>query len=60
LVVIPEWQGAAVGLRFLNAICEMQAQGSSDARLEACKTTTIFHTSHPQLAAALRRDPRWR
>ncbi len=60
LVVMPEWQGAGVGFRFLNAICEMQAQGSMDARLPGRKATTIFHTSHPQLAQALRRDPRWR
>lgn len=60
LVVMPEWQGAGVGLRFLNHICELQAQGSPDARLPGRKTTTIFHTSHPQLAGALRRDGRWR
>ncbi len=60
LVVMPEWQGAGVGMRFLNAICEMQASGDPDARLPGRKTTTIFHTSHPQLAAALRRDDRWR
>jgi ABC-type transport system involved in cytochrome c biogenesis ATPase subunit/GNAT superfamily N-acetyltransferase len=60
LVVMPEWQGAGVGLRFLNAICEMQARGADGARLAARKATTIFHTSHPQLASALRRDKRWR
>jgi GNAT superfamily N-acetyltransferase len=60
LVVMPEWQGAGVGLRFLNAICEMQAQGDPASRLAGRPTTTIFHTSHPQLCAALRRDKRWR
>jgi energy-coupling factor transporter ATP-binding protein EcfA2 len=60
LVTMPEWQGAGVGFRFLNEICEMQAQGSEDARLAGRKTTTIFHTSHPQLSQALRRDKRWR
>lgn len=60
LVVMPEWQGAGVGLRFLNAVCERQAQGLDGARLPGRKATTIFHTSHPQLAAALRRDQRWR
>lgn len=60
LVVMPEWQGAGVGLRFLNAICERQAQGLDGSRLPGRKATTIFHTSHPQLAAALRRDRRWR
>ena len=60
LVVMPEWQGAGVGLRFLNFLCELQAQGADGCRLPGRKTTTIFHTSHPQLAAALRRDKRWR
>jgi hypothetical protein len=56
---MPEWRGG-VGFRFLNYICEMQAQGSDDSRLAGRKTTTIFHTSHPQLCQALRRDKRWR
>ena len=60
LVTMPEWQGAGVGFRFLNHICEMQAQGSPDARLAGRKITTIFHTSHTQLCQALRRDKRWR
>lgn len=60
LVVMPEWQGAGVGLRFLNAICEAQERGEEWARLPGRKTTTMFHTSHPQLCAALRRDTRWR
>ena len=30
------------------------------ARLPGRKTTTFFHTSHPQLCQALRRDKRWR
>ncbi|MFW1857902.1 GNAT family N-acetyltransferase [Acinetobacter defluvii] len=56
LVVMPEWQGAGVGLKFLNAVCEMWLQGQNryDKALR-----TIFHTSHPALAAALRRDPKW-
>jgi GNAT superfamily N-acetyltransferase len=60
LVVMPEWQGAGVGFRFLNEICAMQARGDETSRLRGRRTTTIFHTSHPQLAAALRRDKRWR
>jgi ABC-type ATPase involved in cell division len=60
LVVMPEWQGAGVGLRFLNAICEAQLAGEEWARLPGRPATTSFHTSHPQLCAALRRDPRWR
>ncbi|MFI7467482.1 hypothetical protein [Nonomuraea sp. NPDC049646] len=58
LVVLPEWQGAGVGMRFLNHVCELQRTGRG--RLPGRRMTTIFHTSHPQLAAALRRDPRWR
>lgn len=60
LVVMPEWQGAGVGLRFLNTICEMQERGDENARLPGRCTTTLFHTSHPQLCGALRRDRRWR
>jgi hypothetical protein len=60
LVTMPEWQGAGVGFRFLNYICELQEHGSEYARLAGRKTTTLFHTSHPQLCQALRRDKRWR
>lgn len=58
LVVMPEWQGAGVGMRFLNAVCQLQLDGAG--RLQGRKVTTIFHTSHPGLCAALRRDPKWR
>lgn len=58
LVVMPEWQGAGVGMRFLNHVCQLQLEGKG--RLEGRKVTTQFHTSHPGLAAALRRDARWR
>lgn len=60
LVVTPEWQGAGVGTRFLNYVCELQMRGADGARLPGRKVTTIFHTSHPGLCAALRRDKRWR
>ena len=56
LVVMPEWQGAGVGLRFLNAVCERWRQG--DNRY-AKPMRSLFHTSHPGLAAALRRDRLW-
>lgn len=58
LVVMPEWQGAGVGVRFLNAVCQFQLDG--DGRLPGRNLTTQFHTSHPGLCAALRRDPKWR
>lgn len=56
LVVMPEWQGAGVGTRFLDAVCEMQLRGENRW---ARKCPTLFHTSHPGLAAALRRSARW-
>jgi len=57
LVVMPEWQGAGVGMRFLNAVCEMWRTGENR---HGMRSSTLFHTSHPGLAAALRRDPKWR
>lgn len=57
LVVMPEWQGAGVGTRFLNAVCQMQLEGVG--RLAGRKVTTLFHTTHPGLCAALRRMPEW-
>ncbi len=56
LVVMPEWQGAGVGTRFLDAVCEHQLKGGNRW---GRKCMTLFHTSHPGLAAALRRSPRW-
>lgn len=58
LVVMPEWQGAGVGMRFLNEVCRLQHTGKGV--LPGRRMTTIFHTSHPGLCAALRRDRRWR
>lgn len=56
LVVMPEWQGAGVGLRFLDAVCERWRQGLN--RYER-PMFTLFHTSHPGLASALRRSSSW-
>lgn len=56
LVVMPEWQGAGVGMRFLNAVSEMWRLG--DNRY-AKPMPSLFHTSHPGLCAALRRDKKW-
>jgi GNAT superfamily N-acetyltransferase len=58
LVVMPEWQGAGLGMRFLNHVAELQRTGAGV--LPDRRMTTLFHSSHPQLCAALRRDPRWR
>ena len=60
LVVMPEWQGAGVGMRFLNWVCELQLKGADGARMQGRRLTTLFHTSHPGLCMALRRDPKWR
>ena len=57
LVVMPEWQGAGVGMRFLNAVCGFWSAGINRYGI---RVPTLFHTSHPGLAAALRRDKRWR
>lgn len=56
LVVMPEWQGAGIGVRFLDAICEMWLQGKNRYGLPL---RTLFHTSHPGLCAALRRNKKW-
>jgi len=56
LVVMPEWQGAGVGMRFLNAVCDAWRRGQNR---HGKPMPTLFHTSHPGLAAALRRDPKW-
>lgn len=58
MVTMPEWQGAGVGMRFLNHVCQLQLEGRGV--IEGRRMTTIFHTSHPGLCAALRRDRRWR
>jgi GNAT superfamily N-acetyltransferase len=57
LVVMPEWQGAGVGMRFLNGVCQLQFEG--EGRLAGRKVSTLFHTSHPGLCMALRQDKKW-
>lgn len=57
LVTMPEWQGAGVGMRFLNTVCQMWLDGENRYNK---KMPTLFHTSHPGLCQALRRDKKWR
>lgn len=56
LVVMPEWQGAGVGTRFLNWVCQYHLEGNGR---KGKRYRTLFHTSHPQLIAYLRRSPLW-
>jgi GNAT superfamily N-acetyltransferase len=56
LVVMPQRQGAGVGVRFLDAVCERWLRGENRYTKPM---RTLFHTSHPGLAAGLRRNPRW-
>lgn len=57
LVVMPEWQGAGVGMKFLNAIGEYHLQGRGRC---GHKYPMFFHTSHPQLCGALRHSRYWK
>lgn len=57
LVVMPEWQGAGVGMKFINAIGAYHKQGRGRC---GHKYPMFFHTSHPQLCAALRASPMWK
>lgn len=56
LVTMPEWQGAGVGTRFLNAVAQYHLDGHGR---KGKQLPTYFHTSHPQLCAALRRSDKW-
>lgn len=56
LVTMPEWQGAGVGFRFLEWVCEYHLAGNGRC---GKRYPTFFHTSHPQLCMALRRGKHW-
>jgi ABC-type ATPase with predicted acetyltransferase domain len=58
LVVLPEWQGAGIGTRFLDLVAQLQLDGKGV--LPGRRMTTQFQTSHPQLCQALRRSKKWR
>ena len=56
IVVMPEWQGAGIGLRFIEHIAEMWYRG--DNRYNR-RMTTVIQTSHPGLIAALQAREKW-
>ncbi len=56
LVIMPEWQGIGLGLRFLEACCRAQLKGRNPWGRQCF---TFFHTSHPGLVAALRKREGW-
>jgi len=57
MVVMPEWQGAGVGTKFLDEVCDLQVKGEGKYgdRVKA----VYFHTSHPGLCSGLRRNKKW-
>lgn len=57
MVVHPEWQGAGIGLRFLNAVCQREWEGGG---FIGAPVPTLMHTAHPALVAGLKRDRHWR
>lgn len=56
LVVMPEWQGIGVGLRFLEEVCALQLRGENRWNRQCF---TLFHTSHPALVAILKNRAGW-
>lgn len=56
LVVMPEWQGAGVGTKFLEWVCEYHKRGEGRC---GKKLPTLFHTSHPQLVGYLKNSKKW-
>lgn len=56
LVVMPEWQGAGCGTKFLEWVCEYHKNGNGRC---GKKLPTLFHTSHPQLIGYLKNSKKW-
>jgi GNAT superfamily N-acetyltransferase len=56
LVVMPEWQGAGVGTKFLEWVCQYHAEGNGRC---GKKLPALFHTSHPQLVGYLTSSKKW-
>lgn len=57
MVVMPEWQGAGIGLRFLNTLSQWHVDGLG--RYGGRVKAVYFHTSHPGLCESLRRGGKW-
>ena len=56
-VVLPEWQGLGCGMKFVNKIGQMQIDG--EGIILGKSLTMLATTSHPGLARARRKDPKW-
>ena len=56
LVVMPEWQGAGVGTKFLEWVGEYHKKGNGRT---GKKLPLLFHTSHPQLRGYLKSSKKW-
>lgn len=56
LVVMPEWQGAGVGTKFLEWVAEYHKKGNGRC---GRVLPSMFHTSHPQLIGFLNYSKKW-
>lgn len=56
LVVMPEWQGAGVGTKFLEWVSEYHKTGNGRC---GRALPSMFHTSHPQLIGYLNASKKW-
>lgn len=56
LVTMPEYQGAGVGMKFLEHVAQLWLDGKNRY---GKPMTGIIHTSHPGLIAALQRSKKW-
>ncbi len=56
VVVLPEWQGLGIGMRFLTQLARLWAAGKNRFNKPL---PLMITTSHPGLAHALRKDKEW-